>query len=88
MHFRSINENKIRLSSISQSVYAKADDISIETNRRGARPYSLFVQTNALGVLNAIRHSSHCAGSGFAAECGVLFWYVLTYLSILGGRER
>ena len=68
-------------------VYPKVGDISIETIRQGERPFSLFVQTNLPDVFNARRHISRCPGRGFAAECGVLFWYVLTYLSILGGRE-
>ena len=49
---------------MSQSVYA-TDDTSIETNRRGALPFTLIVQTNSTGNLNRRRHSGHCLGRCF-----------------------
>ena len=79
MHFRSGHENKVRLRFILPSVYAKADDISIETVRRAVRPFSLFVQTNSPDVLNQRRQSSRCPGRGFAGEVRPI---ILTFFDI------
>ena len=69
----------MQLRFMSLSVYAKADYLSIVTNRQGTCPFSLFVQTNSPDVLNWRRQSSRCPGRDFAWRVRQI---VLTFFDI------